>query len=149
MEQQPAAIVTGASRGIGRAIANKLTRCGYGVVVNFVSRAEQAAAVVSEIEAAGGNAIAVRGDVGSAEDRDRLLIACQSHFGRLDLLVNNAGIAPPERVDLLSATDASWEKVFNTNLKGPFFLSQQAANILLLVCQCSFRICERVMYLPY
>ena len=128
MEQQPVAIVTGASRGIGRAIACKLTTCGYSVVVNFLSRAERAAAVVAEIEDAGGQAIAVRGDVGSAEDRDQLMAACQQRFGRLDLLVNNAGIAPPERVDLLSATEASWEKVFTTNLKGPFFLSQLAAN---------------------
>ncbi|MEC7695539.1 MAG: 3-ketoacyl-ACP reductase [Planctomycetota bacterium] len=128
MEKQPAAIVTGSSRGIGRAIATRLARCGYGVVVNFVSSVEKANAVVAEIEASGGQAIAVRGDVGCSEDREQLLAACQERFGRLDLLVNNAGIAPPERIDLLSATEVSWEKVFTTNLKGPFFLSQQAAN---------------------
>ena len=128
MEKQPAAIVTGSSRGIGRAIATSLARCGYGVVVNFVSRVEKANAVVAEIEASGGQAIAIRGDIGCPEDRDQLLAACQERFGRLDLLVNNAGIAPPERIDLLSATEVSWEKVFTTNLKGPFFLSQQAAN---------------------
>ena len=127
MEKQPAAIVTGSSRGIGRAIATELAGCGFGVVVNFVSRAEKADAVVAEIEASGGHAIAIRGDVGCPEDREHLLTACQERFGRLDLLVNNAGIAPPERIDLLSATEASWEKVFTTNLKGPFFLSQQAA----------------------
>ena len=131
MEKQPVAIVTGSSRGIGRAIATKLARCGYGVVINFVSSAETADAVVAEIESSGGQAIAVRGDVGCSEDRGQLLTACQERFGRLDLLVNNAGIAPPERIDLLSATELSWEKVFTTNLKGPFFLSQQAANIMI------------------
>ena len=127
MEQQPVAIVTGASRGIGRAIAAKLASSGFSVVVNFVQSADRAASVVSEMESQGCQAIAVRADVGRKEDREQLLAECQERFGRLDLLVNNAGIAPPQRVDLLSATEASWEKVFTTNLKGPFFLSQRAA----------------------
>ncbi len=97
-------------------------------MVNFKQNSDRAASVVSEVEAKGCKAIAVQADVGEMEDRSRLLAACQEQFGRLDLLVNNAGIAPPQRVDLLAATEASWEKVFTTNLKGPFFLSQQAAN---------------------
>ncbi len=128
MEQQPVAIVTGASRGIGRAIAINLATCGFQVVVNFKQNSDRAASVVSEVEAKGCKAIAVQADVGEMEGHSRLLAACQEQFGRLDLLVNNAGIAPPQRVDLLAATEASWEKVFTTNLKGPFFLSQQAAN---------------------
>ena len=90
MEKQPAAIVTGSSRGIGRAIATELAGCGFGVVVNYVASAEKAVAVVAEIEASGGHAIAIRGDVGCPEDREHLLTACQERFGRLDVLVNNA-----------------------------------------------------------
>ncbi len=127
MHQQPVAIVTGGSRGIGRAIAAKLAECGYAVVVNFLQSEAQATAVVSAIEDAGGVSEAVQADVGVAEDRCRLLDVCRDRFGRLDLLINNAGVAPAERVDLLETTEASWEQVFSTNLKGPFFLAQQAA----------------------
>ena len=128
MEQQPVAVVTGASRGIGRAIASKLATCGFNVVVNFVQSEDRAASLVAEIEAQGCKALAVRADVGNADDREQLLAVCRERFGRLDLLVNNAGIAPAQRVDLLATTEASWEQIFTTNLKGPFFLSQQAAH---------------------
>ena len=131
MEQQPVALVTGGSRGIGRAIVARLANCGHAVVVNYLRSKDQADAVVAEIETEGGTAMAVQADVGQTTDRQRLLAACRDRFGRLDLLVNNAGIAPPERVDLLSATEASWDQVFATNLKGPFFLSQQAARGML------------------
>ena len=121
MEQQPVAVVTGASRGIGRAIASKLATCGFNVVVNFVQSEDRAASLVAEIEAQGCKALAVRADVGNADDREQLLAVCRERFGRLDLLVNNAGIAPAQRVDLLATTEASWEQIFTTNLKGPFF----------------------------
>jgi 3-oxoacyl-[acyl-carrier protein] reductase len=121
------AIVTGASRGIGRAIALELNRLGYAVVVNYATRPEAAEKVATQINAAGGMALAVRGDVGSAKDREGLVQAATEKFGRLDLLVNNAGITSVGRKDLLEATEESWDAVFATNLKGPFFLSQLAA----------------------
>jgi NAD(P)-dependent dehydrogenase (short-subunit alcohol dehydrogenase family) len=123
----PVALVTGASRGIGRAIALELARLGQAVVVNFAKNAEAAAAVVQQIEAAGGQAFAVQADIASSMDRARLVAATLERFGRLDLLVNNAGIASPGRLDLLETTEASWDQVLDTNLKGPFFLSQLAA----------------------
>lgn len=124
---KPAALVTGASRGIGRAIALELARLGYGVVVNYATRPDAAQGVVEEIAQAAGRAVAVQANVGSADDRQRLIEATCDAFGRLDVLVNNAGITSVGRHDLLDATEESWDQVFDTNLKGPFFLSQLAA----------------------
>ena len=122
------AIVTGSSRGIGRAIAVELNRLGYAVLVNYFSRADAAAAVAAQIREAGGMAITLRGDVASAQDRQAMVQTALEKFGRLDLLVNNAGITSPGRKDLLEVAEEGWDSVFNTNLKGPFFLSQLAAN---------------------
>jgi 3-oxoacyl-[acyl-carrier protein] reductase len=121
------ALVTGGSRGIGRAIALDLARAGYAVGVNYALRADAAEQVVKEIAAGGGRAVALQGDVGSANDRRMMVNAMLTQFGRLDVLVNNAGITSPGRKDLLEVTEASWDQVFNTNLKGPFFLTQLAA----------------------
>src|SRR5581483_7817981 len=98
---QPAAIVTGASRGIGRAIALELARLGQSVVVNYAHSAAAADEVVEQIHTAGGRAIACQADVASAVDRQRLVECAIKNFGRLDVLVNNAGITSPGRRDLL------------------------------------------------
>jgi len=131
MSNQPAAIVTGGSRGIGRAVCLELARLGHAVVVNYVSRADAAQEVVTAIEAAGGRAIAVKANVGASDDRQALVEACLATFGRIDVLVNNAGITSPGRRDLLEATEANWDEVFATNLKGPFFLAQLAARAMI------------------
>lgn len=127
MTAHPVALVTGASRGIGRAIALELARCGYAVVVNFARNAAAAEEVVQVVRNANGSAIGVRADVADASDRARLVAETLSAFGRIDVLVNNAGITSPGRRDLLDATEASWDAVFGVNLKGPFFLSQAVA----------------------
>lgn len=131
MSQSSVALITGASRGIGRAIAVQLAQAGRAVVVNYAQRADAAAEVVQQIAAAGGTAVAVQADVAVDLDRRRLIDTTLARFGRLDVLVNNAGITSPGRADLLEATEASWDAVFNTNLKGPFFLSQLAARAMI------------------
>jgi len=128
MPDDRVAIVTGSSRGIGRSIALQLARDGYAVVVNYVTSPDAAAEVLSEIESSGARAIAVKANVGIRSDRTRLIDETVASFGQLDVLVNNAGITSQGRMDILEATEESWDVVFDTNLKGPFFLSQLAAN---------------------
>src|SRR5688572_17775717 len=109
---KPVALVTGASRGIGRVIGLRLAKDGYAVVVNYHSNRTAADEVVSQIAAAGGEAVASQGDVGQAADRQRLVDETLAEFGRLDVLVNNAGITSVGRKDLLEATEESWDAVF-------------------------------------
>jgi 3-oxoacyl-[acyl-carrier protein] reductase len=125
--QQSVALVTGASRGIGRAIALRLAKDGYAVVVNYHSNRAAADEVLAQITAAGGQAAVVQADVGRDADRQRMVGETLAEFGRIDLLVNNAGITSVGRKDLLEATEDGWDTVFATNLKGPFFLAQAVA----------------------
>ena len=127
MIDKPVALVTGSSRGIGRGIALELGRSGHAVVINYFRSPDAAAEVVETIQSSGGSAVAVQGDVGSADGRAALVEQTLRSYGRLDVLVNNAGITSQGRKDLLEATEESWDLVFATNLKGPFFLAQQAA----------------------
>lgn len=122
------ALVTGASRGIGRAIAEHLARDGATVAINYASRADDAKKLASEIEAAGGKALAVQADVGHVADVTRLFDATLAHFGRLDILVNNAGIMFTKPVR--AVTEAEFDRIFTVNVKGTFFACQQAATRL-------------------
>jgi len=123
-----AAIVTGASRGIGRAIAVELGRLGFRVTINFASNREAADEAAELVKQAGGDAATVQADIGSSEDRSRLIEATEQAFGPVTLLVNNAGVAPKVRADLLEMGEESWDYVLEKNLKGPFFLTQAVAN---------------------
>ncbi len=131
MANNPVAIVTGGSRGIGRAIAEELATAGFGVVVNYATRPDAAEEVVAGITARGGHAIAVGADIGRRDDRHKLIETTREQLGRIDVLVNNAGITSQGRHDLLEATEDGWDRVFDTNLKGPFFLSQRVAAIMI------------------
>ncbi len=131
----PCALVTGGSRGIGAAVCRRLAKLGFAVVVNYARSVDAAESVVAEIRAEGGAAAPVQGDVGSKEDRQRLLAFALREFGRLDVLVNNAGITSVGRRDILEATEESWDAVFDTNLKGPFFLSQIVAKEMIRLIQ--------------
>lgn len=125
------ALVTGASRGIGRGIAVALAGMGWTVAVNY--RGNQAAAeeCAQAVAAAGGKAVLVQGDIGSAGERERVVTATLDACGHIDLLVNNAGMAPRQRLDLLETSEASYDEVMNVNLKGPFFLTQRVAHVML------------------
>jgi 3-oxoacyl-[acyl-carrier protein] reductase len=127
----PVALVTGASRGIGRAIGIALAKAGYDIVVNFATSEDAAQEVVADVEGLGRRALAVKCDVGVGTERVSLVKAALEAFGRVDVLVNNAGISSIDRQDLLEATESSFDAVMATNLKGPFFLSQSIARQML------------------
>lgn len=124
------ALVTGASRGIGRGIAVELARIGCDVMINYVSNGAAAEEARQEAIAASGGSVNVsisQADISELADHSKLLDATREEFGRLDFLVNNAGVASNKRVDLLEASEESFDRLIKINLKGPYFLSQAAA----------------------
>ncbi len=122
------AIVTGASRGIGRAIAERLARDGATVVVNYSQSAEAAGQVVADIEAKGGTAVAVQVDMSNVPEVRRLVQDTVKRFGRLDILVNNAGMFTYK--PLIETTEEEFDHIFNLNTKGPYFAMQEAARVI-------------------
>jgi 3-oxoacyl-[acyl-carrier protein] reductase len=122
------ALVTGASRGIGRAIAERLARDGAAVAINFASNEGEAQKVVAAITSSGGKAFAIKADVGRVSEVIRLFDETIAYFGRLDILVNNAGIMFSKPVS--DTTEAEYDRIFAINVKGTFFACQQAATRL-------------------
>ena len=119
------AIVTGASRGIGRTIALRLAADGFGVVVNYAGNAAKAEEVVNEITGSGGRAIAIQADIASAEDVQKLFEKTLKTFGQIDVVVNNAGIMS---LSLIAKGDVEeFDKIIATNLRGTFLVMSQAA----------------------
>jgi 3-oxoacyl-[acyl-carrier protein] reductase len=117
-------IVTGASRGIGKAVAKRLARDGFAVVVNYASNEKEADATTAEIKADGGQAIAVKADVGNADDVEQLFDETVKAFGTIDVVVHNSGIMP---LSLIGKGDvALFDKVIQTNLRGTFLVMAQA-----------------------
>jgi len=127
------ALITGASRGIGRGIALELARIGYDLVINFAGNkpaATEAAALCEAAAKAAGRSIRAaicRADIAVAADRAALIQFTRDQFGRLDLLVNNAGVAPSVRADILDASEESFDRLIGINVKGPYFLTQLVA----------------------
>jgi 3-oxoacyl-[acyl-carrier protein] reductase len=131
----PVALITGASRGIGRGIALELARVAkHDLAINYAGN-ETAARECRELcqKASGGKARVeiIQGDISVAADRARMLDFVKQTFGRLDLLVNNAGVAPNVRADLLDAGEESFDRLIAINLKGPYFLTQAAAKLMI------------------
>jgi NAD(P)-dependent dehydrogenase (short-subunit alcohol dehydrogenase family) len=128
------ALVTGASRGIGRAIAVALAGAGCDVMINYVSNQSAAEEARAEVQAVSpGSKVSIcQADISNLQDHEKLLDAVSDEFGRLDFLVNNAGIAPSKRVDLLEASPESFDHLISINLRGPYFLSQTAARWMIL-----------------
>ena len=122
------AIVTGASSGIGRAIAERLGEDGAIVVVNYNQSDDKAKQVIKGIQAKGGKAVSVQADMSQVADACRLVIETVKQFGRLDILVNNAGRFMPKA--LLDTTEADFDQIIALNAKGPYFAMQEAASVL-------------------
>ena len=127
MNTNRVALVTGASRGIGRAIALALADIHFDVLLNYVSSHQTALSLKKEIEQRGVRAEIFQADISRLEDHHRLIQFLTECFGRIDVLVNNAGVAPKVREDLLKTSPESFDRLMATNLRGPFFLTQQIA----------------------
>jgi 3-oxoacyl-[acyl-carrier protein] reductase len=129
MEQHgKVALVTGGTRGIGLGIALKLAEAGFTLAISGRRTAEQVQPVLEQIREHSEHSIYVPADVAAARDRQHLLETVEARLGRLDVLVNNAGIAPRVRADLLEAGEESFDELISTNLRGPYFLTQSVAS---------------------
>ncbi len=124
------AIVTGGTRGIGLGIARALAAEGFALCLNGVREESKVAEALGELRRTTGVAYAAA-DIGTAEGRARVIETCRLKFGRIDMLVNNAGTAPKVRADILEASEESFDAVIAVNLKGPYFLSRDVARWML------------------
>ena len=122
------ALVTGGSRGIGLGVVTQLASQGFNIAINGVSPQEGVTEVLESIKALGVDVIYCQGNVALSADRAKILQEVRDHYGQLNILVNNAGIAPRERRDVLSTSETSFDEVLDTNLKSCYFLTQAAAN---------------------
>jgi len=127
---KPVAFITGASRGIGRGIAIELARNGYDLAGNartFDPHNTQTGLfeVNERVKEAGGAFLPLQGDVASLDDHERMLGSIVEKYGRIDLLVNNAGVAPEKRLDILETSSGSFDRVLGINLRGPFFVAER------------------------
>lgn len=125
---RPVALITGGSRGIGFGIAEQLADAGFDLAINGVRPEEAVRAALDALRSRGSDVIYCPGDIASTSARTDMLQAIRDHFGRLNVLVNNAGVAPKERRDILEATEESFQYVLSTNLQGAYFLTQAVAN---------------------
>ena len=122
------ALITGGSRGIGLGIAHALVKEGYRVAINGVRPIQQVVETLNDLKADGGEVVYCQGDIGNPDERIKIVEEIKNQWGDLHVLVNNAGIAPKERKDILEADEKSYDRLMNVNLKGPYFLTQQVAN---------------------
>lgn len=122
------ALVTGGSRGIGFGVATRLAKEGFNLAINGVRDESAVAVALDELRSLGVKVIYCQGDISSTESRFAIIEKVKKEYGQLNVLVNNAGVAPKERNDILEATEESFDYVVGTNLKGTYFLTQLAAN---------------------
>ena len=122
------ALITGGTRGIGLGIAIELAKAGFDLALNGIRDEETVESVLEDLRLLGTRVAYFRGDVSMKEDRSNLVHAVCKHLDRVNVLVNNAGVAPLERRDILDATEESFEQVLHVNLRGPYFLTQLMAN---------------------
>ncbi len=127
-ENKRVALITGGSRGIGLGCAKSLADEGFELAINGMREEAAIAESLSALRSLGANVIYCRGDIGSASDRDFIIDKIKINYGRLHVIVNNAGVAPKERKDILQMSEQSFDHVLSTNLRGTFFLTQSVAN---------------------
>lgn len=125
------AMITGGTRGIGLGIARELAKAGFDLALNGQRNETEVSSVLKDLGKSGVSVAYFPGDVSKKEDRLNMVESVMRKFGKVNILVNNAGIAPPERRDILEATEESYDYVMNVNLRGPYFLTQVMANIMI------------------
>ncbi len=135
MNSNRVALITGGSRGIGKAITLSLAETGTDVVINYAGRVDAADGVRQEAAQRGVRAEVLQADISCTTHHPRMVEFILQKFGRIDVLVNNAGIAPNPRADLLEATEESFDRLIGTNLRGPYFLTQRIAKWMILLRQ--------------
>lgn len=121
------ALITGGTRGIGHGIALQLADHGFDLALNGIRATEEVSSALESLKAKGSNVFYIQGDIANTVDRERILAQTKANFNQLNVLVNNAGMAPRERRDVLETTEESFDEVISVNLKGTYFLTQQAA----------------------
>jgi len=121
-------LITGGSRGIGLGIAKELAKAGCNLAINGMRNEEQVGETLQELKNLGAEVVYCQGDISSASERTKIIKTALDSFEKIHVLVNNAGVAPKVRKDLLEVTEESYDRVMNTNLRGPFFLTQEIAN---------------------
>jgi NAD(P)-dependent dehydrogenase (short-subunit alcohol dehydrogenase family) len=122
------ALVTGSSRGIGFGCAEYLAKAGFDLAINGVREEDDVVEALEKLRALGVDAVYCRGNIAVKNDRENMIVKIKKSFGCLHVLVNNAGVAPRQRLDILDATEESFDCVLGINLKGPYFLTQTVAN---------------------
>ena len=151
-QHRPVAFITGASRGIGRAIAISLADCGYDIagssrLFDPLNSQSNIFEVKQRVEELGARFLAVEGDVSNLAGHDRMVNEVIDRFGRIDLLVNNAGVAPEKRLDVLETTPASFDRVLSINLRGPFFLTQRVAGQMIAQVKAAQEVKPKIVFI--
>ena len=151
-DKRPVAFITGASRGIGRGIAIELARSGYDIagnsrVLDSQNSESGILEVKQRVDESGAAFFPVQGDVSILDEHDRMIKTIIDHFGRIDLLVNNAGVAPEQRLDVLETSPASFDRVLSINSRGPFFLTQRVVRQMLAQIQSAPGIRPRIIFI--
>jgi 3-oxoacyl-[acyl-carrier protein] reductase len=126
------ALITGGSRGIGFGIASHLAANGFDLAINGTRSLSEVEDAIAKLKTSNIDVIYCQGNVSVSVDRENIFRQTVKHFGKLHVLVNNAGVAPKERKDVLEATEESFDHVLSINLKGAYFLMQQAANLMIM-----------------
>ena len=124
-------LITGGSRGIGLGIAMELAKKGYGIAINGRRDLSAVTKTIEALKSWGSKVVYCQGDISKPEDRDTMVADTVSALGRIDVLVNNAGVGPEKRMDILQTTPESYSRVMDTNLMGPFFLTQKIASLMI------------------